>query len=141
MELRQCIGEEASFSKTFTEFDVGCFSAFSGDFDPLHVNEEYARQSRFGQRIAHGLAVMGLLSSVESTVSERLVARGIDGKPFSLGYDRVRFIKPVFVGDTLTARYRIVDVDETRRRLFGECRVLRSPDESVLVGQHVMVVG
>lgn len=141
MELRHCIGEEASFSKTFTEFDVGCFAAISGDFDPLHMNEDYARQSRFGRRIAHGLSVLGLLSSVESMVSERLVANGIAGKPFSLGYDRVRFIKPVFIGDTLTAHYRILDVDEEKRRLFGDCRVSRPPDETVLVGRHIMIVG
>ena len=57
------VGETTEFSKTVTDADIALFSAISGDFDPIHVDEEYARKTPFGRRIAHGIFVMGLLSA------------------------------------------------------------------------------
>ncbi len=66
------IGETAEFSKTITETDLAMFSAITGDFDPIHVNEDYAAKSPFGKRIAHGGLVLGLLSSCASDDVEAL---------------------------------------------------------------------
>ena len=138
MELNVEIGEQTTFSKTITDTDVAFFSAISGDFDPIHVNEEYASQTVFGKRIAHGIGVLGLLSATESEMSKRIVARGGKGKPLSLGYDKIRFLKPVYVGDTLTAVYTIKAVDEGKARAIGKCEILNQKDELVLVGDHIM---
>ena len=132
------IGERTEFSKTVTETDIALFSAISGDFDPVHVNDEYAKTTAFGRRIAHGIGVMGLLSAAESEMSRRIVARGSAYKPVSLGYDRVRFLKPVFVGDTLTAVYTIEEIDPGKLRAIGNCEIINQAGETCLVGKHIM---
>lgn len=132
------IGEKTVFSKTVTDADIALFSAISGDFDPVHVDEEYARQTPFGRRIAHGIFVLGLLSAAESEMSRRIVGRGSALKPVSLGYDRVRFIKPVFVGDTLTATYTIQALDAEKNRSTGRCEITNQRGELCLAGEHIM---
>lgn len=137
-EMQVEIGERTTFSKTVTDADIALFSAISGDFDPVHVDEEYARNTPFGRRIAHGIFVLGLLSAAESEMSRRIVARGSSLKPVTLGYDRIRFIKPVFVGDTLTATYTIVALDPEKARSTGKCEIANQKGELCLVGEHVM---
>ena len=132
------IGEATSFSKTITDADLLMFSAISGDFDPVHVDEEYAKTTPFGRRIAHGIAVLGLLSAAESEMSRRIVARGGSGKPVSLGYEGVRFLKPVFVGDTLKAQYTIAELHPEKARAIGRCEIRNQRNETVLVGNHLM---
>jgi len=132
------VGEEAEFSKTIGEADLLMFCALSGDFDPIHVNEEYARRSPFGRRIAHGGLVMGLLSTTASMISRRAVERGSRGVSVSLGYDRIRFLKPVFIDDTLTARYMIEDVDADAGRSRSRVEVTNQHGELCLAGTHVM---
>jgi 3-hydroxybutyryl-CoA dehydratase len=138
MKLNVDVGETSRFSKTITETDITLFSAISGDFDPLHVDEEYARTTLFGRRIAHGIVVLGLLSAAESEMSRRIVARGDNGKPLSLGYDKIRFLKPVFIGDTLTAVYTISQVSAEKGRAVGKCEIFNQDKELVLVGEHIM---
>jgi len=131
-------GEQVEFSKTITESDFAFFSAISGDFDPVHVNEEYARGTAFGRRIAHGGLVMGVLSTVASLMSHRSKDRGAAGTPVSLGYDRIRFIKPVFVGDTLTARYTIEEVDEKAVRSRSKVEITNQEGQLCLTGNHIL---
>src|SRR5208282_1428028 len=101
------VGESSSFSKTIAESDLMLFAGISGDFDPIHVNEEFAKTTAFGRRIAHGALVMSLCSTTASEIARRSQERGAKAVPVSLGYDKVRFVKPVFIGDTLTARYTV----------------------------------
>ena len=138
MELDVEIGEQTTFAKTITDADVALFSAISGDFDPIHVNDEYAAQTMFGRRIAHGIGVLGLLSAAESEMSKRIVSRGGAAKPLSLGYDKIRFLKPVFIGDTLTAVYTIRSIDADKARAIGKCEILNQDGELVVVGDHIM---
>ncbi|MFW5680752.1 MAG: MaoC/PaaZ C-terminal domain-containing protein, partial [Pseudomonadota bacterium] len=86
------IGDHVQLSKTLTETDVTLFTAVSGDFDPIHVDEAYARTTPFGRRIAHGLLAMALLSGTASLMSAKARARGFAGTSVSLGYDRIRFV-------------------------------------------------
>ena len=137
-EMKVEVGDAAEFQKTFTEADTAFFSAISGDFDPIHVSETFAGATVFGRRIAHGLAVLALMSAPESELSKRITGRGCKLKPISLGYDDVRFVKPVFVGDTLTASYRIVAIDAERRRAVGRCEVSNQDGDVCLVGNHIM---
>ena len=132
------IGETATFAKTITETDLVLFSGLTGDFDPIHVNEAYARTTPFGKRIAHGALVMGLLSTTASMMSRRSVERGSTATSVSLGYDRIRFLKPVFIGDTLTARYEIEAIDEEALRSRSKVEVSNQDGELCLVGIHIM---
>ena len=132
------IGETATFSKTLTETDIALFAAVSGDFDPVHVDDAYAATTRFGRRIAHGILSMALFSTVSATISRRAKERGFPGVSVSLGYDRIRFLKPVFVGDTLTARYTVRELDPARRRSRSSVEVLKDSGETAVAGEHVM---
>jgi 3-hydroxybutyryl-CoA dehydratase len=132
------VGETATFAKTITEADIVLFSGLTGDFDPIHVNEEYAKASTFGRRIAHGGLVMGLLSTTASMMSRRSVERGSSAVSVSLGYDKIRFIRPVFINDTLTARYTVEEIDPVAARSRSRVEVLNQAGELCLVGTHVM---
>jgi acyl dehydratase len=132
------VGETATFAKTITETDIVLFSGLTGDFDPIHVNEEYAKASAFGRRIAHGGLVMGLLSTTASMMSRRSVERGSTAVSVSLGYDKIRFIRPVFINDTLTARYTVEEIDPVAARSRSRVEVLNQNGELCLVGTHVM---
>ena len=132
------VGEQTVFSKTITDVDFAFFSAISGDFHPMHVNEEQARQTPFGRRIAHGLAVLSLMSGPEAEMSVRIVERGSKLLPVTLGYDKVRFLAPVFCGDTLTATYTIAEIHPEKLRAIGRCEVRNQKGELVVVGDHVL---
>ncbi len=131
-------GEQAVFSKTITAEDISAFAEISGDHDPVHVDEEFARRSAFGRRIAHGALVMGLLSTTASITSRRSVERGSTATPVSVGYDRIRFTRPVFIGDTVTARYTIEEVDDVAGRTRSRVEVVNQDGELCLVGTHIL---
>jgi len=131
-------GDTTQFAKTVTEADILLCSALTGDFDPLHVDGDYARGTAFGRRIAHGALILGLCSTTASRIAQRSVANGGEGTPASLGYDGVRFLKPAFAGDTLTATYRVEALDPARRRSVSALTVTNQRGETVLVGRHIM---
>jgi 3-hydroxybutyryl-CoA dehydratase len=132
------VGETATFSKTITEADLVLFAGVTGDFDPIHVNEEYAKASAFGRRIVHGGLVMGLLSTTASMMSRRSVERGSKAVSVSLGYDGIRFLRPVFINDTLTARYTIEELDPGTARSRAKVEVVNQAGALCLVGTHIM---
>jgi 3-hydroxybutyryl-CoA dehydratase len=138
IESHLAIGESAAFAKTITEADIDLFARLTGDFDPIHVNDEYAKASAFGARIAHGGLVMGLLSTTASMMSRRSVERGSTAVSVSLGYDKIRFIRPVFINDTLTARYTIEEIDARAARSRSRVEVINQSGELCLVGTHIM---
>lgn len=131
-------GEQAEYTRTITAADIAAFAAISGDDDPVHVDEEFARRSAFGRCIAHGALVMGLLSTTASMMSRRSVSRGATGTPVSAGYDRIRFVRPVFAGETLTARYTIEEVDDARGRTRARLLVVNEDGQTCLVGTHML---
>lgn len=138
MRLGLMPGEAARFTKAITERDLLLTAEITGDYDPLHVDPDYAARTAFGQRIAHGALVLGLLSSTASTIAHRAIANGAEGVPVSLGYDRVRFLAPVFIGDVLTAHYRVERVDEARGRAESACEVVKGDGTPCLVARHLM---
>ena len=130
------IGAEVRFAKTFAESDFYLFSGISGDFDKAHINEEYMKTTVFGRRIAHGLLVLSLSSTTASLMSSRYSSTDSAFTPVSAGYDRVRFIKPVFIGDTITAVYRIAEIDHERSRTRGQLEMTNQHGETVCVAEH-----
>ena len=138
MKLGIAIGETATFSKTIAERDLLLTAEITGDHDPLHVDAAYAATTPYGKRIAHGALVLGLMSACASAVSQRAIANGAEGRPASLGYDRVRFLKPVFIGDALTARYIVDSADQTAGRTEAACTVANQHGETCLVARHIL---
>lgn len=138
MKLGIVPGETARFTRTVTERDLMLTAEITGDHDPLHVDAAYAATTAFGQRIAHGALVLGLLSSTASAIAHRAIANGAGGVPVSLGYDRVRFLRPVFIGDTLTAAYRVETTDPEAGRSESACTVVNQHGETCLVARHIL---
>lgn len=138
MKLGIAPGEVATFTKTVTERDLLLTAEITGDHDPLHVDAAYAATTAYGQRIAHGALVLGLLSTTASLISHRAIANGAEGVPVSLGYDRVRFLRPVFIGDTLTATYRVETADAAKARTESACEVTNQHGETCLVARHIL---
>ena len=132
------VGETVTFSKTVGETDVYMFAGITGDFSGNHVDEEYMKRSSFGRRIAHGALMVGFMSTASTLVIERCVKEGIDETPVSLGYDRIRFLKPVFIGDTVTVNYSIAEVDMTARRSRSKIEVKNQHGEVVAVAEHIL---
>lgn len=130
------VGESAEYSRTVSAQDVAHFAELSGDFDPIHMNDEYAARSRYGRRIAHGILGMAPLSAASSIISKRATERGAPGVSVSLGYDRIRFLKPVYIGDTLTARYIVQALEGDRSR--SKVEVVNQRGELVVAGEHIM---
>lgn len=89
------VGQSASFTKVVTEEDVMKFAEVTGDFNPIHVNPEYAKTQMFGKQVAHGALSSGIISAVLGT---KLFGPGV-----LYGGQTVKFIKPVFFGDEVTA--------------------------------------
>ena len=126
------VGQVAEMAKTVTETDVTLFAGVTGDFNPVHVDAVVAAQSRFGERIAHGMLSAGFISAV---LGMRLPGTGSIYLSQSL-----RFTKPVRIGDTVTARVEVLEVLATKRRvrLATVCR--NQQGETVVDGEAVVMV-
>jgi len=90
--------------RTVTEADIVAFAGLSGDFNPLHVDEEYAKKTRFGRRIAHGALTFAIMTGFWGRLGI------LEGTVFAFyGVDKLRFTKPVYAGDTLRAKIKVID--------------------------------
>lgn len=132
------VGETVSFSKTVSETDVYLFAGITGDFSGNHVNAEYMKQSRYGKRIAHGALMVGYMSTTSTMMIDRCVRQGIDSTPVSLGYDRVRFVGPVFFNDTITVNYTIKEIDRERNRSRASIEITNQKGDTVAVAEHIL---
>lgn len=138
MRLGLSSGDSVSFSKTITEADLVLFAGITGDFDPIHMDEVYARATPLGRRIAHGALVLSLCSTVAAMIAKRAREGGAEGVALSLGYDRVRFVAPVYPGETLTATYTVGTVDEAAARTVSPVEVRKEDGTLALAATHVM---
>ncbi len=136
--LHVSLGEQVHFSKTVSESDVYMFAGITGDFSVNHVNEEYMKATIYGKRIAHGVLLIGFISTTSTMLIERSVARGSDETAVSLGYDKIRFLQPVFLGDTITVTYTVEKIDAAARRSWAKVEITNQHGEVVTVGQHLL---
>ncbi len=132
------VGDEVRFSKTVGESDIYMFAGITGDFAGNHVDEEYMKRSSYGRRIAHGALLVGFMSTTSSLMIEKSGSKDGPETPVSLGYDRVRFIAPVYINDTVEVVYRIAEVDAAKRRSHSEITVTNQRGETVAVGRHIL---
>jgi 3-hydroxybutyryl-CoA dehydratase len=124
------VGDRATFSKTITEADILLFAAVSGDTYGLHLDEEYAKTTRFGRRVAHGMLTASLLSTVNAMLLQR---------PGGLYVSQaVRFLRPVFIGDTLTACAEVAELLPAKRRLRCVTTVVNQRGKTVVNGESII---
>ena len=132
------VGETVRFSKTVGESDIYLFAGITGDLSGNHVDEEYMKRSSYGRRIAHGALMVGFMSTASTLIIARCVEKGIDETPVSLGYDRIRFLGPVYINDTVTVTYSIAEIDVERRRSRSKIEVKTQNGGLVAVGEHIL---
>jgi len=123
--------------RTITEADFVIHAGHSGDYFPHHVDAEFARTTRFGQRIAHG--------TMTFTIGIGLTASQINPVAFTYGYDKLRFPKPVFISDTIRTRITVKDKQEDPKRkelgrVIEACEVLNQRNEVVMYCEHILLV-
>lgn len=125
------LGDSASFTKTVTETDVIMYAGVSGDFNPAHIDAEHAKGTMFGQRIAHGMLSAGFISNVLGT---QLPGPGT----IYMGQE-LRFVKPVYIGDTVTAICTVIDRVPEKNRLKLETIVTNQKGDPVITGMATVM--
>ena len=123
--------------RTITETDIVIHAGHTGDFFPHHMDAEWCKTQPFGQRMAHGTLIFSVAIGLTATV--------INPHAMSYGYDRLRFIRPVFIGDTI---HTVVSIKEMRpdpkRPSHGVvvelCEVFNQKNEIVLACEHLLLV-
>ena len=122
--------------RTITETDIVLHAGQTGDFYPHHMDAEWCKTQDFKQRIAHGTLIF--------SVAVGMTAGVINPEAFSYGYDRLRFIKPVFIGDTIRVRVTIKEKREHKKPGFGVVselvEVFNQHQETVLACEHLLLV-
>ncbi len=125
------IGDKASTSKTISESDIYLFAGITGDFNPVHVNEEFAKESMFGGRIAHGMMAAGLISSVLGTQLP-----GVN--TIYLGQE-LNFKAPVRIGDTLTATCEVIEKKDPKKIVILKTIVSDSKGNTIIEGKATVL--
>lgn len=127
------IGDRASYTKTVTEADVNAFAELIGDFNPVHVDAEYASKSRFGQRIAHGMFAGGLISAV--------LGNELPGPGAIYLNQEIEFLAPVFIGDTITETVEIASWRPEKRVMTLKTDCFNQEEKKVVTGKAALLVG
>lgn len=110
------IGMSASYSQTITDADVKQFAGLSGDHNPVHIDEEYAENSRYKKRIAHGLISASFFSAIFGTK--------LPGKGCVYVSQNLNFKRPVYLGDTVRAVVTVRNVDIAKKRVFFDTKCI-----------------
>jgi len=125
-----------TLGRTITESDFVIHAGQTGDFFPHHMDAEWCKTQPFKQRIAHG--------TLTFSVAIGMTATQINPEAFSKGYDRLRFVKPVHIGDTIHVKVTISDKGDTKKSHLGQVtehvEVINQRNEVVLVCDHILLV-
>ena len=124
------IGDKASFSKTLSESDVYLFAGITGDLNPAHIDEEYARKTFFKTRIAHGMLLAGFISAV--------MGNKLPGLGTVYIKQELNFLAPVRIGDTITARAELIEIVPEKNRARFKTTCLNQDRKTVLDGEAIV---
>lgn len=125
------VGDQASFAKTISESDIYQFAGITGDFNPLHVDNEFAKNSFFKERIAHGILTAGFISSV--------IGMKLPGKNTIYLSQNLKFIAPVKIGDTIKAEVTVLEKIDKKKILVLQTRVKNQHGETVVDGEATVM--
>jgi acyl dehydratase len=125
-----------TLGRTITETDIVLHAGQTGDFYPHHMDAQWCKTQPFGQRVAHGTLIF--------SVAVGMSAGEVNPEAFSYGYDRLRFIKPVFIGDTLHVKITLKEKrDYPKNPIYGliveQVEVMNQQHETVLVCEHLLL--
>jgi 3-hydroxybutyryl-CoA dehydratase len=126
------IGTIASLSKTVTNEDIVTFADVVGDHNPVHLNDEYAKTTRFGRRIAHGILGAGLISAVIGTK--------LPGPGTIYLSQTLKFMAPVYPGDTITAKVTVTKIREDKGIITLNTICFNQEQKNVIEGEAVVMV-
>jgi 3-hydroxybutyryl-CoA dehydratase len=126
------VGDTASQSKTITDDDIQRFADLVGDHNPVHLDDDYAQTTRFGRRIAHGMLSASLLSAV--------LANQLPGEGTVYLSQTLKFVAPVFPGDTVTARVTVTKVRDDKPIVTLETVCMNQHDEPLIKGEAVVLM-
>jgi len=124
------VGDTAEFSKTVTETDIYLYAGITGDFNPAHVNEAYAKNTFFKTRIAHGMLTAGFISAV--------LANQLPGPGTIYLKQELSFLAPVRIGDTITARVEVLELIPEKNRVRLKTACINQNGVVVLTGESLM---
>ena len=125
------VGQSASTSKTISETDVYMFAGITGDFNPAHIDEEYAKGTMFKKRIAHGMLGAGFVSAV--------LGMQLPGPGSIYMKQDLKFLAPVYIGDTITATCTIKEKIEGKNRVIIDCVVTNQEGTQVIAGEALIM--
>jgi 3-hydroxybutyryl-CoA dehydratase len=125
-------GDSASVTKTITEDDIQTFGDLTGDHNPLHFDEEHARRTRFRRPISHGMLTGSLFSPI--------IAHQLPGEGAIYLSQSLKFVAPVFAGDTITAELTVTRVREDKQIITLEGVARNQRGEVVITGESVVLV-
>jgi 3-hydroxybutyryl-CoA dehydratase len=126
------VGDTASVSKTITDNDIRGFAELVGDYNSMHLDDEYSRKTRFGRRIAHGMLSASLISTCIGTK--------LPGSGTVYLSQSFKFVAPVYPDDTVTARVTITNIREDKPIVTLETVCVNQRDELVVKGEAVVLV-
>ncbi|RLB00660.1 MAG: enoyl-CoA hydratase [Deltaproteobacteria bacterium] len=124
------IGGASEFSKTIAESDVYLYAGLTGDFNPAHINEEYAEKTFFKTRIAHGMLPAGFISAILGTQ--------LPGPGTIYLEQEFKFLAPVRMGDTITARVEVIAIDKEKKKVRLKTTCTNQEGTVVLDGEAVV---
>lgn len=127
------VGDTASRSKVIADADIRTFADLTGDHNPIHVDDEFASQTRFGRRIAHGMLSGSLISAV--------LANDLPGQGSIYLGQTLQFVAPVFVGDEVTARVTVRAVRDDKPIATLETVCVNQRNEVVIKGEATVHYG
>jgi 3-hydroxybutyryl-CoA dehydratase len=127
-ELR--VGETAALGKTISETDIYLYAGITGDFNPAHINEEYAKNTFFKTRIAHGMLAAGLISA--------LLGTKLPGPGTIYLQQSLNFLAPVRIGDTITARVEVIEMITEKNRVRFKTECVNQDGTAILDGEAVV---
>ena len=126
------VGHRAEFSKTVSADDIRKFAEVSGDTNPLHCDPEYARRTRFGECIVHGMLGAGFISAAIGTLSSHACAVYLT--------QTLRFLRPINVGDTIRAVAEVKKFDAETRQATLNTACYNQRDEPVVMGSALVLL-
>ncbi|MFP4510507.1 MAG: MaoC family dehydratase [Spirochaetota bacterium] len=125
------VGDAAYFAKTFSEADMLLFAGVTGDVNQLPINEEFARKTRYGTRIAHGMLTASFITNI--------IGMRLPGYGSTMTRQSVRFVKPVFVGDTIEVGLRLTEVRIDGNEVDFEANATNQHGDTVMTASGTII--
>jgi len=137
LDINSHAGHDTRIARTIAESDVYLFAGITGDLASYHVNHAAMKDTVYGGRIVHGVLLLGLVSAASS-----LYWSSVDGEGMtvSYGYDRVRFVGAVPIGETVEVHYRVTGSDKSKSLVHSTATITDEADETVLSAVHLTKV-